>query len=149
MVTVLAGNPVIDLITTAVTAAEYNTESLTSLGVTAGSETVNATKFTVDAYGRLTSATNVPIATATEGSKYAIYNAGTAYVRYDIIQNASKVYQAITSISAGAGAPTHSSWRFWRLALPRGLKQRNRRDWLVLHRKISMLTATGMSPSPH
>ena len=45
------------------------------------------------------------------------YNAGNAYVRYDIIQNASKVYQALTSISAGAGAPTHSSgdsggWRY-------------------------------------
>ena len=64
----VAGNPVIDLITTAVTAAEYNTESLTSA---AGSETVNATKFTVDAYGRLTDSNTVPIATATEGSKYA------------------------------------------------------------------------------
>ena len=40
----VAGNPVIDLSTTAVAAAEYNTESLTSA---AGSETVNATKFTV------------------------------------------------------------------------------------------------------
>ena len=28
------------------------------------------------------------------------------------------------------------------------LKQRSRRDWLHLHRKISMLTITGMSPSP-
>tara|TARA_A200000159_G_scaffold69887_1_gene64884 strand:+ start:37527 stop:43949 length:6423 start_codon:yes stop_codon:yes gene_type:complete len=110
----VAGNPVIDLITTAVSAAEYNTESLTSA---AGSETVNATKFTVDAYGRLTDSNTVPIATATEGSKYASYNAGTTYARYDIIANASKVYQALASISAGAGAPTHSSgdtgsWRY-------------------------------------
>ena len=41
----IAGNPSIDLITTAVTAADYNTESLTSVS---GSQTVNATKFTVD-----------------------------------------------------------------------------------------------------
>ena len=82
-----------------------------------GTEAVNATKFTVDTYGRLTSATNVPIATATEGSKYANYDAGTAYSRYAIIQNASKVYQAYEAISAGAGAPTHTSgdnggWRY-------------------------------------
>ncbi|AYR01835.1 tail fiber protein [Synechococcus phage S-P4] len=119
----VAGDPTIDMITTAVQAGNYNTESLTSVSAAGsnsepyGTQTVNATKFTVDAYGRLTSATNVPIATATEGSKYANYDAGTAYVRYDIIQNASKVYQALTSISAGAGAPTHSSgdtggWRY-------------------------------------
>ena len=51
----------------------YNTESLTSVSATGangepvGTETVNAVKFTVDKYGRLQSATNVPIATATEG----------------------------------------------------------------------------------
>ncbi|AGN33584.1 structural protein [Synechococcus phage S-IOM18] len=119
----LSGNPTIDLIVTAVTPGDYNTESLTSVSGVGGNsepfgtETVNATKFTVDAYGRLTSATNVPIATATEGSKYPNYDAGTAYSRYAIIQNASKVYQAIADISAGAGAPTHSSgdsgsWRY-------------------------------------
>ena len=117
------GNPIIDLIVTAVQAGDYNTESLTSVSAVGsnnepfGTQTVNATKFTVDAYGRLTSATNVPIATATEGSKYPNYDAGTAYSRYAIIQNASKVYQAIADISAGAGAPTHSSgdtgsWRY-------------------------------------
>ena len=117
------GNPTIDIITTAVVPGNYNTESLTSVsGVGSSSEpfgtqTVNATKFTVDDRGRLTSATNVPIATATEGSKYSNYAAGTTYVRYDIIQNASKVYQAITGIAAGSGAPTHGSgdsggWRY-------------------------------------
>ena len=124
------GNPEIDLAVTTVvpdpvsySQGLYNTESLTSVnavganGEPFGTETVNATKFTVDKYGRLQSATNVPIATAREGSKYPNYDAGTAYVRYDIIQNASKVYQALTSISAGAGAPTHSSgdtggWRY-------------------------------------
>ncbi len=110
----IGGNPTIDLITTAVTQGDYNTESLTSV---AGTQTVNTVKYSVDDYGRLTSSTTVPIATATEGSKYANYDAATAYVRYDIIQNASKVYQALTSINAGAGAPTHSSgdtggWRY-------------------------------------
>ena len=119
----ITGNPTIDLIVTAVVPGDYNTESLTSVsGVGSnsepfGTETVNATKFTVDGYGRLTSSTNVPIATATEGSKYPNYDAGTAYSRYAIIQNASKVYQAIADIGAGVGAPTHSSgdtgsWRY-------------------------------------
>ena len=119
----VSGNPTIDLITTAVTAGDYNTESLTSVsgagsgGEPFGTETVNATKFTVDAYGRLTSATNVPIATAVEGTDAAAYNAATTYSRGDRITNASKLYQAIAGISAGAGAPTHSdtsdagSWR--------------------------------------
>ena len=119
----VSGNTQLDLISTTVTPGNYNTESLTSVNALGGNnepfgtETVNAVKFTVDQWGRFTSATNVPIATATEGSKYAIYNAGTAYSRYDIIENASKVYQAIADISAGAGAPTHSSgdtgsWRY-------------------------------------
>ncbi len=109
-----AGDPTINLITTAVTAAEYNAASLTS---TAGSETVNATNFTVDTYGRLTAAAALPIATATQGTLAAAYNAGTTYSRGDKITNASKLYEAIAGISAGAGAPTHSdtsdagSWR--------------------------------------
>ena len=117
------GNPTIDIITTTVTPGNYNTESLTSVNSVGsssepfGTPTVNATKFTVDDRGRLTSATNVPIATAAEGSKYASYSAGTTYVRYDIIANASKVYQAIQGIAAGSGAPTHTSgdsggWRY-------------------------------------
>ena len=108
------GNPTIDLITTAVTAGNYNTESLTSV---VGSETVNATKFTVDDYGRLTSAETVPIATAAEGTTAPDYDNATAYSRYAIIKNASKVYQAFEDVSAGGGAPTHGSgdaggWRF-------------------------------------
>ena len=110
----VSGNPTIDLITTTISAGDYNTESLTSV---AGSQTVNATKFSVDAYGRFTSAATVPIATAVEGTTALAYDAGTAYSRYAIITNASKVYQALQSISAGAGAPTHSSgdsggWRY-------------------------------------
>ncbi len=110
----VSGNPTIDLITTTISAGDYNTESLTSAS---GSQTVNATKFSVDAYGRFTSAATVPIATAVEGTTALAYDAGTAYSRYAIITNASKVYQALQSISAGAGAPTHSSgdnggWRY-------------------------------------
>ena len=120
----ISGNPTIDLIVTAVVPGDYNTESLTSVTALGsnnepfGTETVNASKFTVDAYGRLTSATNVPIATATEGSKYATYNAGTSYSRYDIIEEGGNVYQAIQDISAGGGAPAHTDssdtggWRF-------------------------------------
>ena len=116
-------NPFIDLADTAVVVGSYNTESLTSVNAAGsnsepyGTETVNTTKFSVDRYGRITLAENVPIATAVEGSKYSAYDAGTTYNRYDIIANASKVYQAIQTISAGGGAPTHSSgdangWRF-------------------------------------
>ena len=119
----LAGNPTLDLATTTVVDGDYNTESLTSVsGVGSnsepfGTETVNAVKFSVDDRGRLTSATNVPIATATQGTTAAAYNAGTTYVRGDQITNATKLYQAIAGIAAGAGAPTHSdtsdagSWR--------------------------------------
>ena len=110
----ISGNPTIDLVTTTVSAGDYNTESLTSV---AGSQTVNATKFSVDDRGRLTSAATVPIATAVEGTTALDYNAGTSYSRYAIIKNASKVYQAYQDIGAGQGAPTHSSgdnggWRY-------------------------------------
>ena len=108
-------NPFIDLADTTVVVGSYNTEALTSSGT--GSETVNATKFTVDRYGRLTAALTVPIATATEGSKYAAFNSGTAYNRYDIIEEGGRVYQAYVGITAGQAAPTHNSgdnngWRF-------------------------------------
>ena len=119
----VSGNPTIDLITTAVVPGDYNTESLTSVNAVGsnsepfGTQTVNAVKFTVDDRGRLTSATNVPIATAVEGTTALDYNAATSYSRYAIIKNASKVYQAYQDISAGAGAPTHTSgdnggWRY-------------------------------------
>jgi len=120
----LTGNPVVDLAVTTVVAGDYNTESLTSVDALGssnepfGTETVNAAKFTVDDRGRLQSATNVPIATATEGSKYAAYAAGTTYVRYNIIEDSNRVYQAITGIAAGGGAPTHTDtsdtggWRY-------------------------------------
>ena len=119
----VAQNPFIDLADTAVVVGTYNVESLNSViangpnGEPFGTETVNASRFSVDRYGRITQATNVPIATATEGSKYPAYAAGTAYSRYDIIEEGGKVYQAYLDIVAGAGAPTHSTgdvsgWRF-------------------------------------
>jgi hypothetical protein len=120
----VSGNTQLDLISTTVVPGNYNTESLTSVSSNGannepfGTETVNATKFTVDQWGRFTSATNVPIATAREGSKYPAYGAGTSYNRYDIIETGNNVYQAIQDISAGAGAPTHTDgsdtggWRF-------------------------------------
>ncbi|WLW37400.1 structural protein [Synechococcus phage S-RS29] len=119
----LTGNTNVDLATTTVVAGDYNTESLTSVSALGannepfGTETVNATKFTVDDRGRLQSATNVPIATATEGSKYASYDAGTTYSRYDIIEEGGNVYQALATIAAGGGAPSHTSgdtgqWRY-------------------------------------
>ena len=118
------GNPTINLITTAVTQGNYNTESLTSVNAVGGSnepfgtETVNAVKFTVNEDGRITSATNLPIATATEGSKYGAFNGATNYVRDNIIETGSKVYQAIQDISSGGIAPTHTDssdtngWRY-------------------------------------
>ncbi|AOO16221.1 hypothetical protein RW040709_094 [Cyanophage S-RIM12_RW_04_0709] len=121
----ISGNPLVSLSVQAnVVPGDYNTESLTSVsqagsgGEPFGTETVNATKFSVDDKGRLTTVTNVPIATATEGSKYAAYAAGTTYVRYDIIEDSSRVYQAIAGIAAGGGAPTHTDgsdaggWRY-------------------------------------
>ena len=118
------GNPTINLITTAVTQGDYNTESLTSVNAVGGNsepfgtETVNAVKFSVNEDGRITSATNVPIATATEGSKYGAFNGATNYVRDNIIETGSKVYQAIQDISSGGIAPTHTDtsdtngWRY-------------------------------------
>jgi len=108
-------NPSIDLITTAVTAAEYNAASLTSI---AGSETVNTNNYTVDAYGRLTASVTLPIATATQGTTASAYDNAATYSRNDQITNASNLYQAIADVVAGAGAPTHTdatdagSWRW-------------------------------------
>jgi len=62
----IAGNPIFGLANTTVTSGSYNTESLTSV---AGSATVNTVKFTVDQFGRFTSATTIPIATASETQK--------------------------------------------------------------------------------
>ena len=111
----IGGNPTIDLITTAVTPADYNTASLTSV---AGSQTVNTTTYTVDDYGRLTASADAPIATAVEGTEALAYNAATVYVRDDKITNGGNLYQAILGIAAGQGAPTHTdstdagSWRY-------------------------------------
>ena len=107
------GNPVLDLISTTVSAGTYNTPTIAG-----ATQTINATRFSVDTFGRFTYAEDFPIATATEGSKYPSYGAGTAYNRYDIIEVGGNVYQAIQGISAGSGAPSHTDssdaggWRY-------------------------------------
>ena len=125
----VAGNPTIDLIDTTIAletewtnaAGQFNIPSLISVGgdnlPEAANRTVNSTRYTVDQYGRFTSALTIPIATAREGSKYPAYAGATAYNRYDIIEEGGNVYQAIADIAAGGGAPTHTSgdsgsWRY-------------------------------------
>ena len=115
-------NPFIDLADTTVVIGTYNPVGNLDtplISATTGDETVNTTNFTVDRYGRLTYAQTSAIATAKQGTKQPLYDAGTAYSRYDIIKNsADKLYQAIAAIGAGAGEPTHTdtsdagSWRY-------------------------------------
>ena len=100
------GNPQIDLATTTVVDGNYNTESLTSVsangpaGEPFGTETVNTVKFTVDDRGRLQSATNLPIATSRQGSKYVIWQSNASYSREDIVELDGKIYQSLTDITA-------------------------------------------------
>jgi len=126
----VAGNPTLDLIDTTIaletewtnSAGQFNIPSLISVGgdnlPEAANRTVNSTRYTVDQYGRFTSALTIPIATAREGSKYPAYSGATAYNRYDIIEEGGNVYQAIADITAGQGAPSHTdssdagSWRY-------------------------------------
>ena len=116
-------NPFIDLADTQVVVGSYNVPSLTSIagpgsnGEPYSTATVNATRIDVDRYGRITTLENLPIATATEGSKYASYDAATVYPRYSILEANSKVYQSIQEVAAGGGEPSHTSgtvggWRF-------------------------------------
>ena len=117
-----SSNPFIDLADTTVVVGTYNPVGNLDtplISATTGDETVNTTNFTVDRYGRLTYAQTSAIATAKEGTKVAVYNAGSAYPRYSIVKNAAdKLYQSILDISAGAGEPTHTdtsdagSWRY-------------------------------------
>ena len=105
-------NPFIDLADTTVVIGTYNPVGNLDtplISATTGDETVNTTNFTVDRYGRLTYAQTSAIATAKQGTKVAVYNAGSAYPRYSITKNsADKLYQAIADIGAGAGEPTHT-----------------------------------------
>ena len=108
--------------------SSYNTESLTSVTGNASSETVNATKFTVDRYGRLTAALTVPTcATATEGTKMPSYDAGTSYSRYDIITNASKVYQALKTVGVVLVTLLYTS-EVMEVGATSWLKRRSRKD---------------------
>ena len=103
----VGGNPTLDLINTTVSSGDYNTESLTSS--TFGSQTVNTTKFSVDQWGRLTSATTVPIATAVEGTTASAWVTGTVYARYDKVTNAGRLYQALNAGTSGVTTPVHTS----------------------------------------
>jgi len=117
-----SSNPFIDLADTTVVVGSYNPVGNLDtplISATTGDETVNTTNLTVDRYGRLTYAQTSAIATAKQGTKVAVYNAGSAYPRYSIVKNAAdKLYQAILDIGAGAGEPSHTdtsdagSWRY-------------------------------------
>ena len=100
----VSGNPTLDLINTTVTPATYNTPSIAS-----ATQTIQATKFTVDQWGRLTLAQDFPIATAVEGTTASAWATGTTYARYVKITNAGRLYQALNAGSSGATAPTHTS----------------------------------------
>jgi len=100
----VAGNPILDLINTTVTAGTYNTPSIAS-----ASQTIKATKFTVDAVGRFTAAEDFPIATAVEGTTAAAWITSTSYARYVKVTNGGRLYQALNTGTSGATAPTHTS----------------------------------------
>lgn len=116
----VAGNPTWDLVSTTVAQETefttnlglYNIPAIVSVGgdnlPLATTRTVNTVRFTVDQWGRFTSAKTIPITTAIEGSKSPAYDAGTTYSRYDKIISSGNVYQALVSIGAGLGAPTHT-----------------------------------------
>ena len=127
----VAGNPTIDLIDTSIAletewtnaAGQFNIPSLISVGgdnlPEAANRTVNSTRYTVDQYGRFTSALTIPIATAREGSKYPAYAGATAYNRYDIIEEGGNVYQLHCGHCCWWWCSYSYQWRFWKLALPR------------------------------
>ena len=135
----VAGNPTIDLIDTSIAletewtnaAGQFNIPSLISVGgdnlPEAANRTVNSTRYTVDQYGRFTSALTIPIATAREGSKYPL-----TLVLPHIIDTTSLKRRKCLSSHCGHCCWWWCSysyqWRFWKLALPRELRQRSRRD---------------------
>jgi hypothetical protein len=140
----VGGNPTIDLADTTVVVGSYNTESKTSVPLGAGSaspqETVNTPKFTVDRYGRLTAALTVPIATATQGTKDALFSSATTYARYAKVKTvAGRLYQSIRSISSGGAEPNHTDtsdtngWRYLGSALTeqKGLASFDQEDFDV------------------
>ena len=144
----IGGNPTIDLITTAVTAADYNTASLTSV---AGSQTVNTTAFTVDDYGRFTAAADIPIATAVEGTEVAAFNNATQYYRFDKITAGGNLYEAKSDIAPGQGEPTHtdgSDAGQWRFLAAVSTKQKGLASFAQEDFDVSAACLLYTSPSP-
>ena len=126
----VAANPTFDLVSTTVAAeaefisavGQYNIPALISTGgddlPLAATRTVNTTRFTVDQWGRFTSAKTIPICTAIEGTKAAAFLSGTTYARYSLVTSSGNLYQSIRSVSSGGAAPTHTDssdtngWRY-------------------------------------
>lgn len=100
----VAGNPTLDLINTTVNPGTYNTPTIAG-----ATQTINATKFTVDQWGRFTAAEDFPIATAVEGTTSSAWVTGTSYARYAKVTNSGRLYQALNAGTSGATAPVHTS----------------------------------------
>lgn len=100
----VAGNPTLDLINTTVISGTYNTPTIAG-----ATQTIKATKFTVDQWGRFTYAEDFPIATAVEGTTASAWLTGTAYSRYAKVTNGGRLYQALNAGTSGATAPVHTS----------------------------------------
>jgi hypothetical protein len=100
----VSGNPTLDLINTTVNPATYNTPTIAG-----ATQTIFATRFTVDQWGRFTYAEDFPIATAVEGTTASAWATSTSYARYAKVTNASKLYQALNAGTSGATAPVHTS----------------------------------------
>ena len=82
----------------------YNTPTVAS-----ATQTLKASKIELDVYGRIIGIVDYAIATAVEGTTSSAWTTGTSYSRYAKVTNASKLYQALNSATAGATAPTHTS----------------------------------------
>jgi hypothetical protein len=133
----VGGNPTLDLINTTVAPGTYNTPT-----VAGATQTLKATKFTVDQWGRFTYAEDFPIATAVEGTTASVWSTGTTYNRYDKVTNGGRLYQALNTETSGATAPTHTtgdasdgavSWRHLALVTTRqkGLASFDQEDFDV------------------